>query len=149
MFKAIAVATVLVASSFSAGPADAEDQWTAEDYAYAAQYETDFNHPQAWAARELAAQGVELPEGTVIDATDSANCGSAISKRHTGGGCTYTWGGRKVIAVSPSVVGTVAGLHILFHEAGHALGLADECEAEYFSNAHTPVELWSYPSCKR
>jgi len=102
-----------------------------------------------WAASTLAGAGVQLPGNVEIVFSDSGNCGAAISA--TGqGGCTHTLPGRKVIVLSAGMAWTEPGSHVLFHEAAHALGITDECQAEAFAHQfEEPGRLiWSYPACK-
>lgn len=100
---------------------------------------TDSNE---WLADSLAQAGITLAPTTQVLFSDVANCGGV------GGGCTYVLPERDVVVISPAVVGTEAGTHILFHELAHAQGELDECEAENWAHSFEAVDLWSYPQCE-
>ena len=102
-----------------------------------------------WEDSVLFDAGLELPDNVVIIFTDKDNCGSALSPTGTGGGCMRTKDdGSKLVMVSPQVYGTPEGVHILLHETAHALGILNECSAEYFAHDHgSAYHLWSYPQC--
>lgn len=101
----------------------------------------------SWVEEELFQADMELPPTTTIAVTNAANCGAEISPMSQGG-CTYSMeDGTHFIVISPELMGTVWGTHILFHEIGHTLGL-DECGAELYAHQYDTVELWSYPQCR-
>ena len=103
---------------------------------------------EKWANATLAGAGITLPDNVTMLFTSVANCGAEASA--TGlGGCTYTLTDSRVIVISPELAWTQDGSHILFHEVGHALGIADECGAEEFAHQfEDPANLvWSYPTC--
>ena len=89
----------------------------------------------------------DMPEHVSFDITDVDNCGSAISPRGTGGGCTHHERGHTVIDISPSALFTASGVHIVYHEIGHAMGIRSECKAEEFAHQYSDPNAWSYPSC--
>lgn len=52
-------------------------------------------------------------------------------------GCTGILNGTPVyIKITPGVIGTEQGVHIVLHELGHASGIFDECQADAFAVAH-------------
>lgn len=67
--------------------------------------------------------------------TDIGNCGtgctSAILDKKTNTYYDVQW-----IKISPSVIGTTVGEHVVLHELAHAYGVVDECEADNFAHAH-------------
>lgn len=103
----------------------------------------------SWEDSVLLVSGITLPNDVVISFTDVDNCGSMLSPTGTGGGCMRTMeDDSKVIMVSPQVYNTKEGVHILLHETAHALGIMDECQAEYFAHDHgSEWYMWSYPQC--
>lgn len=103
----------------------------------------------SWEDSVLLDAGLTLPEGTVLSFTEVDNCGSDLSPTGTGGGCTWTLkDGSKHVIVSPQVYNTPEGVHILLHETAHALGIKNECTAEYFAHDHgSEWYMWSYPEC--
>lgn len=103
----------------------------------------------SWEQGVLNKAQIELPDNTNIYISDQYNCGSEISPDGIGGGCTYeAVDGTTVITVSPYVVGTPAGEHILLHEVAHAHGIMDECAAEEYAHTFSDYPyIWSYPQC--
>jgi len=103
-----------------------------------------------WEESVLYEAGLTLPDNAVLSFSDVDNCGSKLSPTGTGGGCMRTMeDGSKLILVSPQVYGTLEGEHILLHETAHALGIMNECSAEYFAHDHgSEWYMWSYPQCQ-
>lgn len=103
----------------------------------------------SWEQGVLNKSQLELPTNTYVYITDQYNCGSELSPEGIGGGCTYeAVDGTTVITVSPYVVGTPAGEHILLHEVAHAHGIMDECAAEEYAHTFSDYPyIWSYPQC--
>lgn len=91
----------------------------------------------------------DLPERVVFDITDSGNCGSMLSPGGTGGACTHKEHGHTTIDISPSAVFTAYGVHLVYHELGHAFGAGSECKAEAFAHKYSDANVWSYPSCRQ
>lgn len=73
-----------------------------------------------------------------VEVTDVGNCGV---------GCT----GVKIVnnqivevhwvKISPSVIGTPLGEHVVLHELGHVSGAINECRADDFAKAHGAIAV--------
>jgi hypothetical protein len=99
-----------------------------------------------WVEATLAAADFELTPNVAVVFSDTSNCGADISTVAMGG-CTYATGANTyTIVISPGLVGTDSGKHILFHELGHTVGMG-ECEAEAYAHQFEESPLWSYPNC--
>lgn len=106
--------------------------------------------PIQWIDDTLAASGIYPADNIQFSITDINNCGSAISPKHTGGGCTHhNLDGTIAIDISPSAIYTPGGVHIIFHEYAHAIGITAECSAEAYAHQYSAPDVWSYPQCQR
>lgn len=92
-------------------------------------------------------ESYDLPkiDGLQIAVTDQNNCGSESSPEKTGGGCFFPT--ENILLLSPSIIRTDRGIITLLHEYGHAMGLLDECDAEFFAHDIFETNLWSYKEC--
>lgn len=104
--------------------------------------------PSAWVAAEFAEEGVTPHWDVEYRFTDVGNCGSEISPNGTGGGCTEWTPTGPLIFISPSIIGTPEGEHILWHEYAHATQQdpwhPNECAAERFADRHTETTISVY-----
>jgi hypothetical protein len=106
--------------------------------------------PSQWLDDTLNIPGITIPANVHYLITDLDNCGSKISPNNTGGGCTsHNSDGTITVRISPTAIYTMSGIHIIFHELGHALGIKSECSAEAYAHQYSAPDVWSYPSCAR
>lgn len=89
-----------------------------------------------WAQAHLNANGFGHITATLGDTV--ALCGVV-------GGCAYVGSGELMMHTSTSAF--PGAIHTLYHEVGHAIGIADECEAERFSRSITGLDFWAYQEC--
>lgn len=90
--------------------------------------------PNEWIAEVMRTHGVSSP----VPVTAQYGCKGAGAlgctgvKRDASGAITQVL----YVKISPSVIGTEQGVHVVLHEVGHANGIVPECEADAFAHNH-------------